>query len=45
MRKRLIKHIQWEWKKRKDIKYFNRRSIESVNPFAMGGKKRGNVYL
>lgn len=27
------------------IKYFSRRSIGSVNPFEMGGKKRGNVYL
>lgn len=30
---------------KEDIKYFNRRSIESVNPFEMGGKKKGNVYL
>lgn len=46
IRRRLIRIYSMGMEKEERlIKYFSRRSIESVNPFEIGGKKRGNVYL
>lgn len=46
MRRRLIRIYSMGLEtEERVIKYFSRRSIGSVNPFEMGGKRRGNVYL